>query len=36
MSYEVKAEDRLVCGDAMFVGWEVIIPSQGNWATIAI
>lgn len=36
MSYEVNAADRLVCGDAMFVGCLVIIPSQGNLATIAI
>lgn len=36
MSYEVKAADRLMCDDAMFVGWEVIIPSQGHLATIAI
>ena len=31
MSHKVKA----VCGNAMFTGWELITPSQGNSATTA-
>lgn len=32
----VQAADRPVCGSAKFISCEVIIPSQGNLAAIAV
>lgn len=34
--YMLQAADRLVSGSAKFISCEVIIPSQGNLAAIAV